>query len=342
MDQYTGLTSTHYFAPLLDLLTERGFSSADVLQGSGCSEETLKLPNQFINLTQVETIVENAIGLSHDKYLGIQLGQRLNVSAHGSPGIAILTAENSWQALQVAIKYFSLITSLISVQLIEKGEHAILVMTPTPNLSLNIEMFVMQTLMSSLDVMIAFLMGGGTGAAYLHLRYAKDEAYQQFTKRDLSNIRFNQPRNVLKFPKAVLMNPLPLADNAANQKALVDCDLQKTQLATLTSFSAQLYQQLLLYQDILPSIEDVAERLHMSSRTLRRRLKKEHNSYRDLLNQVRIHQATKLLLQDKLPITQVAYQLGYTDSANFTRAFKRHTGITPTEFLARQSIGYNN
>jgi len=337
MDQHTGLTSTHYIEPLLDLLAEQGFSKAEILDGSGCTEQSLKQPKQFINLVQLDRITSNAKQLSHDSYLGLQLGGRLNVSAHGALGTAVLTAENPWQSVQVAIKYFSLTTSLVSVKLIKKGNRATIELSAASNLSTDMEGFTIQTLLGSIDVMISFLVGDSSKAHYLHLKYPKNVAFQRYTKRDISQIHFNQAHNFIDFPVSALQKPLPLADSAAHQRALLDCDEEIKQLAKLNSFSGQIYQQLMLCKIAIPDIEEVSAGLSMSSRTLRRRLKEENSNYRDLVSQVRIHKAKKLLSEDNLSVTEVAYELSYTDSANFSRAFKRATGATPTEFLTHHN-----
>ena len=80
------------------------------------------------------------------------------------------------------------------------------------------------------------------------------------------------------------------------------------------------------------SLEQVAEKLHASPRTLRRKLAQEDTSFQELTTEVRSTLAKELLLSGKFSIDQVAERLGYSDSAAFHHAFKRWTGKSPSSY----------
>lgn len=77
------------------------------------------------------------------------------------------------------------------------------------------------------------------------------------------------------------------------------------------------------------SIENVAEYLHMSDRTLKRQLAAEGTSFSTLVDEVRYRHATSLLSRTDYSLEQIADELGYSDVANFSRAFKRWSGRSP-------------
>jgi len=85
-------------------------------------------------------------------------------------------------------------------------------------------------------------------------------------------------------------------------------------------------------QDCQPTIETMAARLHVTPRTLNRYLAREGTTFRDLALQVRSRRARALLADGKLPVSQIAYALGYTDLANFSRSFKKACGVTPSAY----------
>lgn len=85
----------------------------------------------------------------------------------------------------------------------------------------------------------------------------------------------------------------------------------------------------------LPTIEDVAQRMKCSGRTLQRRLAERHLQYQMLLDRVREDIAITLLTTTTLPITQIATRVGFTSDSTFHRAFKRWTGVLPGSY--RQS-----
>ncbi|WP_224361192.1 AraC family transcriptional regulator [Hyalangium versicolor] len=81
-----------------------------------------------------------------------------------------------------------------------------------------------------------------------------------------------------------------------------------------------------------PKMETVAKQLHVSARTLQRRLAEHHTTFQDVADAVRSELARQYLRDPHLGISEVAFRLGYSDLSTFDRAFKRWTGMTPREF----------
>lgn len=92
-------------------------------------------------------------------------------------------------------------------------------------------------------------------------------------------------------------------------------------------------------QGTLVTLEDVARRVNVSGRTIDRHLKKENLQFRDLSQQVRFERACELLREPNASILGVALGLGFTEAANFSRAFRRVVGMTPGEYQQRQAQG---
>jgi len=83
-----------------------------------------------------------------------------------------------------------------------------------------------------------------------------------------------------------------------------------------------------------PQADDIARRMRMSARTLRRLLNEEGCSFREILADVQRELAFHHLCDPAVPIGEVSYQTGFADPNAFHRAFKRWTGRTPGEFRA--------
>ena len=71
--------------------------------------------------------------------------------------------------------------------------------------------------------------------------------------------------------------------------------------------------------------------LNFSSRTYRRRLEQEAESYQSLLDKVRAEHATRYLQNTRLPLSTIAYMIGFNDSSNFRRAYFKWTGRSPRD-----------
>lgn len=86
-----------------------------------------------------------------------------------------------------------------------------------------------------------------------------------------------------------------------------------------------------------PTRTALAERLHMSDRTLARRLSERNTSYRELLDDVRHELAIGYIRQPHISVMEITYLLGFSDQSNFARSFRRWTDQSPTGYRASQS-----
>lgn len=104
-------------------------------------------------------------------------------------------------------------------------------------------------------------------------------------------------------------------------------------IASTADFAGSLQQMLQsCLQDGYPDVILSANAAGMSVRSLQRRLTEIHLNYSLLIERVRLDEAVRLLQESNLKIIDIAFDLGYTDAANFSRAFKRWTGMSPREF----------
>ena len=86
-----------------------------------------------------------------------------------------------------------------------------------------------------------------------------------------------------------------------------------------------------------PRVSEVARQLGMSTRTLSRKLSAEGVAFADILDQLRSALAQDYLSERELPISEIAWLLGYCEVSSFTHAFKRWTGKTPRQFRSEET-----
>ena len=108
-------------------------------------------------------------------------------------------------------------------------------------------------------------------------------------------------------------------------------------MATLRpEFLPQLYRSLrLLLLDGTTSGDRLAQQLDMHRRTLNRRLKAQGRTFQSVLDEVRFEVARHLLRETRQSVADITYALGYGDTANFSRAFRRWTGVAPLQWRAQ-------
>ncbi|MFC5698683.1 AraC family transcriptional regulator [Pseudomonas sp. GCM10022186] len=153
-------------------------------------------------------------------------------------------------------------------------------------------------------------------------------------------VRFDQPCNALLVPLDYLAVPLRQAD------ANLLRTLEEHALALMAGLDDDepLPQRVknalrLLLKDGLPRKEKVAEKFHMTVRTLQRHLQQAGTSYQQILDELRRELAEHYLLRSDLPIQDIACYLGFTESRSFHRSFKTWTGRTPGEYREAKRQG---
>jgi len=80
------------------------------------------------------------------------------------------------------------------------------------------------------------------------------------------------------------------------------------------------------------SASNVAQKLAISKRTLSRKLRDENVAFSEVLEETRAALARRYLAERDLPVSEIAWLLGYSEVSSFTHAFKRWTGMTPRQF----------
>jgi len=136
--------------------------------------------------------------------------------------------------------------------------------------------------------------------------------------------------NSISFPKHLLATPLPDVGCGAAK-------LGSSDALTAPSFPAQLRELIkpCLSENWL-DVNAVAEMIGCSTRTFQRRLSASSLSFSELLDQTRMEVAKTMLVDERATVTNVGYDVGYSDPANFCRSFRRLNGMSPTQY--RKSI----
>lgn len=165
--------------------------------------------------------------------------------------------------------------------------------------------------------------------AFRHDSHGHADQYIEFFA---APVRFGQRENALWFDAEESYKPVP----AGNEELARETDrIAERYLATLEPRRVQDKVREVL-MTLLPSGDvdqrAVARRMNRSVSALQRQLKREGASYRQLLNQTRETMAVRLVREGRYSLGQIAYLLGFADQANFSRAFKRWTGSSPTAF----------
>jgi AraC-like DNA-binding protein len=140
------------------------------------------------------------------------------------------------------------------------------------------------------------------------------------------------------FAAELLDNPLPRANPQLVSACEQQCQALLARHQWHQGLAGRVRQLLLQSPGQIADMERVAGHLHLSSRTLRRRLIEEGTSFRTLQDEVRQALAEELLAAGGLSLEEIAERLGYGELSNFIHAFKRWKGTTPGRYQRETAI----
>ena len=147
--------------------------------------------------------------------------------------------------------------------------------------------------------------------------------------------RFGQPANRFLLADVDLRSPIPTHNPSlwALHARLVETELdQLGQTLTSTRVRTEIARILHLGE---PRREDVAARLHLTDRTLQRRLQAESVCYQQLLDDTRCELARQYLANERHSLADIADLLGFADTSNLFRACKRWFGMPPGQYRSQ-------
>jgi AraC-like DNA-binding protein len=169
-----------------------------------------------------------------------------------------------------------------------------------------------------------------------HFDFAPPQQDKEYEYLFPGEHKFNQSSLGFSFDESYLRRPM--VQSASTLDAFIKSCPKELFVHPKTDYS--LSNEVLAYlkhrlHSGLPTIEEAAQELNMTKRTIIRRLKLEQSSYQQLKDKVRCNRAVKLLTEQSMTVADVAEQLGYSDAAVFARAFKSWTGETPRSYKDR-------
>lgn len=310
---------------LADVVGHWGIDAAQLLAGTRWSVESLAEPGARLPLPEVEGLVERARRLTGEPGLGFHLGLQMRIASHGYLGLAVMAAPTLGDAAEVAVRFAPTRTSALSLRLERDEDDAALVILEHADLGRARDVVLLALVVGVLQ--LARALTGGDAAHRVELSIDEPPYFRRFAHL-LRDVRFGAESTRVIFPRDVLGARLVTADPAALRLTLEQCERELAELRLAGRITRRIERALPRPGGGFLTIEEVAKALHLSTRTLKRRLAEEGTTFRALLEQARRERAMVLLRED-LGLDEIAARLGYSDAANFSRAFRRWTGTTP-------------
>jgi AraC-like DNA-binding protein len=308
----------------------------DCLTGTGLTESTLTDQDAEIWAHQEFRVVGNIIDRLGDRPgLGVDVGGFSTLGRLGVLGFAFLTSATVREGFERILPYQALLPSHVrfAVDADGTGEYVIADDTDIPA---DVRPFIVERDLAGLAAVLA---GANIPVAVEWVETTLDEPRARHLARTWSlttDVRPNRPANRIAVTPGTLDIALPQSDPNTTRVFERQCRELLDGRLSRVGVAGQIRSRLLHDEHGFPSMQTIADELHLDPRTLRRKLTDEGASYRELIAGVRQARAERMLATDA-PIETIARHLGYAETASFTHAFRRWTGLAPSVF--RRGLG---
>jgi len=313
----------------LKCAAQMGVDPDEILKGTGLELSELDDPDVFITPNQELAILRKVLDRIDDPHFGLFVGLHYDTAILGKWAIAAMHSETVLDAFQIAIRFAEITVTYFQYELKTQGDQAFLIMHELMDLG-KCRRFMHEHQMQAVYLLCSQVLGRPIILREIRFAFAKPDYAGVYENIFKCPVRFNVDVSAAVFDSSYLSMKLPYADSSTCKLYEKECEqLMKNRRALETT--KDMVQRVLFSQnDTFPSLEHVAKKLHMSSRTLRRHLKIEGQTFKEIAEELRRLKAFDLLKTTDQTLEKIAEQLGYSDVPNFCHAFKRWTGRTPS------------
>ncbi len=326
-------------AAVVDRLVADGVPAEAVLAGTILTQPALATPRTRVSLTEILTVYRNALNLTADEDLAFKVGMDFHLSSFGMYGFAMLSSTNFRQTAQFATRYHQLAVPLTDVTFEEHHGMAGWIIEPVrhPFIDAALYRFIVEMQVGILTTIHRDVMGADFSFDEAWFSWTMPEAIRDVTRQICGRVLYGQPANRFVFAARWLDAP-PVHGNRLTYASVVElCDGLLREIGMGAGAAGQV-RQLLLANLMRPvDLPTVAAALGLGERTLRRRLAESGTSFRLLLDELRRDLALRALADESRTVEEIAFDLGFSEAANFRAAFRRWTATAPRSFRSNSA-----
>ncbi len=289
-------------------------------------------------LAEARHLLETAVDLTGDPCLALHLGQELGITCYGSFGFALMSCANLRDSVQLLLRYGHVMFR--PTWTAYDHEDGVVLRANIVRGNAAQQQLIAELIFSNIAAVGKSLYGNqieSTEGAEIQLSYGKPShsaCYENFFRMPVT---FNCEHSQLLLPAQILDTPVRTANRSEHVIFHQQCEEMLRSLNSVEKTTTAVRQLLIQSAGDFLNLEQVADRLHISARTLKRRLKDESTSFRSTVEEIRDLLAREYLSKTELTVAEIAHLLDYAETVNFRRAFVRWNGITPSQYRQQQS-----
>jgi AraC-like DNA-binding protein len=319
------LTKAHQFWPLTEYVSGFGVPIGRYIESFRISKKILDAPELFIDEPRFWRLAGDLAEREGFLDWGFRAAQQLDLSVLGEFGTNLLQQPSLKVALETFIETISAESLHAHFELMRQDKYFWLMLwgyRDAPAGRCVIELYDLEWMCK----LVQSALGNQWRPPAVHLQSASLPEGLATNEICTGNIRFSSTMTAIAIPEALMAAPM----SRYRSFPAADAGIQQNNLAQ-TDFATSLRLLLTGYLDEGLTMTDCADLVGMSDRTLQRRLAQHETTFNELLDQTRFDSAKQLLQDKSISLSDIGYELGYANPANFTRAFRRWAGVSPRQ-----------
>ncbi len=327
-----------YARLVLRYIVEKGIDPALLLAGTSLSRSELETGGD-IPMEDFIRVLQNGRDLSGNDQLGLEIiGCNSNVIALGAVGVAAAISPTLREGLRVLENYSRLHITYVRIALLS-GLHGISVRFQFLQQTGDVDRFHMESAAMLVQHYVETVCGHALENAEYRFAMPRPHYANDYPRWLHGPVSFDWPEASVELPGELLDLPSPYYDAQMWHQTTLDLARRIKALEGKVKRPYTQYVDALMRasEPPLPDLAAVAAQLHMSERTLNRRLQGEGTGFRQIRGDVLSGWARRHLLETGDSVEAIAASLGYQDAANFRRAFRKVEGCSPNEYRRREA-----
>ena len=314
-------------------LCEFGKDAAAVLAEAGATTEQAYNDAVRLEVHKQIRILNLAAEELGDEVLGFHLGRNFNLREIGLVYYVMASSEQLSDALRNAERYSVILNDGFRLHFRQDDRTATIALDYV-NVDRHSDRHQIEFWLVTLMRICRQITDSRVAPRHLRVRHRRDAAPAEFRTFFGTDIEFDAETDEIVFPSPVASLPVVGRDNFLNdllrQYAEEALPRRSPQRGRFRSAVEDILTQLLPHGKAC--ISEVARRLGIGTRTFSRKLHREGLVFPNILTELRVALAQRYLLDRELPVTEIAWLLGYREVSSFTHAFRRWCGMTPRQF----------
>lgn len=332
--------SLHFINPLLKILSASGVSIDLIAQQADVDIKQFDENLEFFSLIDLCKLWQSAITYLDDPLLAIKAGKEVHPSDYGLIGALAMNCANIGEALLSMGHYRHLFNGGFHSKT-HAGINAIYEFVAPPDLDPVLARPIIELDFSANITMAKFI----TNHKYDDLMTPNCIGFNFPALKDTKeyedllecSVLFDQDTNCLFAELDSLAVKVHAPNSALKDSIIQQIELLKASVSREKSFSYRIEAYIRACLPNCPSIDETAKEFYTSKRTLKRRLQNEGKNYKLITDELRKAYAIETIRRGYTPISEVAFDMGFSSTSAFHRAFKRWTGLTPKAFIEQRN-----